>query len=169
MSAASAAYYLPTSKLPTPSSKASSKKIPTISCTNSPLIQWQTNMMLAALSVQWHCFETGKVSWFTSSPTQCLLFLEMFTKLPWSTPTFPAHKRHSANQENLTDILQKRISTVQLHKFSYSTLAVKWHTCTQKTHVIMPWAYVCLTTVKKYTKHKTVWLVAIYTKLNEWM
>jgi hypothetical protein len=110
-----AAYQLTNSKLHTPSSQASSTKIPTISFTSSLLIQWKTSMMLAALPVQWHCFETGKVSWFTSSPTQCLLFLEMFTKLPWSTPTFRAHKRHRANQKNLTpDILQKRISTVQI-------------------------------------------------------
>lgn len=78
----------------------------------------KTKLMLAALPVQWHCFQSGKVSWFTSSPAQCLLFPEMFTNLP-STLTFQAHKRRRKPRGlDFRLRMRKNLSEDKLHRFS---------------------------------------------------
>jgi hypothetical protein len=94
-------------------------------------IRLKIKIMLAALPVRWHCFQTRKVSWFTSSPAHCLLFLEMFTKPP-CTLAFQTHKRHGANQEKPTpNLVPGRISAEQiaqifLYPHTLLTLYIGW-------------------------------------------
>lgn len=126
MTAATATYYLTTSKLPTSSSKASSTKIRTISFTNSPLIQWKKNMMLAALPVQWHCFETGKVSDLRLLQRSVYCSLRCLQ----SYPEAPQHSEHTKDigqtKRTWHQTAHKKGSLqYKLHKLSYSKVAAK--------------------------------------------